>query len=171
MTDIATGPHPPSIVETLQGIAGSINHRSAGLTTGDIAALRRMDPRRIDGAGFWKIEAVFLEPHLAADAEARSRQETEWAAVLVGLARLGELHTRSARLGDALRESALSESRFVRLMRADRDALIDELPALARFLAAKGQRADWTSAAKLLLLSETQGEQQRRHIARDYYRE
>ena len=171
MTEIANENTSPNIVETIHEIASSLRSRFGGLTTGDVAGLRRMDPRRVDAPGFWKIEAMHLEPHLSATAATRSAQETKWATVIVGLARLSDLHNRSARLGNVLRDAGFSEVRFVRLLRADGEALIDELPTLARFLAAKGHPVDWSGAAQLILLTGDRAEQQRRHVARDYYHE
>jgi len=141
---------------------GSVSH-------GDLAALRRMEPQR-PAAAFFKLEGLVLDEHLPGDAAERAEMETRWAAIIVGLARLGPLHQPSQRLGFALAEAPYSELRFARLLRADANRLVDELPALARFLAAKGQAADWTAAAQLILSAGRNNEESvRRHLARDYY--
>jgi len=144
--------------------------RSGGvITAGDVAALRRMDPRH-PAAGFFKIEGVVLDARLPGDAAARADLETCWAAIVAGLAHLGSLHQPGQRLGTVLADAQYSELRFARLVRADADRLVDELPALARFLAAKGTAVDWTGAAQLILSADRPNEEPvRRHIARDYY--
>lgn len=139
------------------------------LSNGERAELRRMDPRRIDAPAFWKLAARFFDELLAPTAAAREQQETAWAAVVVGLAFLERGAVVGARAGHALREAGLSEARFVRLLRADKDGLIDELPALARFMEAKGVPIDWADVARVLLLGDYAAEQQRRTLARDYY--
>lgn len=154
--------------ETVHTIAGLLRHGGA-LTHGDIATLRRMDPRR-PAAAFFKIEGLVLDEHLPGDGSVRADLETRWAAIIVGLAHLGELHRHDARLGFALVAAQLSELRFARIVRADTDRLVDDLPLLARFLAAKGVAADWTAAAKLILSADRSDEESvRRHLARDYY--
>jgi CRISPR type I-E-associated protein CasB/Cse2 len=139
------------------------------LTTGDVAALRRMDPREPDAA-FFKIEGLVLDEHLPGDAEARIDLETRWAAVVSGLAQLRSLHSPGRRLGDVLAHVQFSEFRFARLVRADAERLLDELPALARFLSAKGAPVDWTDAAQLILSAAGLSQESvRRRLARDYY--
>lgn len=162
----ATEPRGPAVV--ISSIAGLLRHGGA-LTRGDVAALRRMDPRRPEAA-FFKIEGLFLDEHLPGEAAARAGLETRWAAIIIGLAHLGDLHHSEYRLGFALVDAQFSEMRFARLLRADADQLIDELPALARFLAAKGVPTDWTAAAQLMLSAGRADEETvRRHLARDYY--
>jgi CRISPR system Cascade subunit CasB len=128
-----------------------------------------MDPRHPEAA-FFKLEGLVLDERLPGDAAARSDLETRWAAIIIGLAHLGALHHPDHRLGFALAAAQFSELRFARLLRADADRLADELPMLARFLAAKGESADWTAAAWLILSAGCPNEEAvRRHLARDYY--
>jgi hypothetical protein len=128
-----------------------------------------MDPRS-PAPAFFKIEGIVLDESLPGDSEGRMNGETRWAAIVSGLAWLGNLHNPSQRLGSALVDSPYSEFRFVRLVRAEADRLADELPALARFLAAKGTSADWAAAAWLILSAGRSDEEPtRRHLARDYY--
>lgn len=159
------------IDDAVSRIAALIGGRGS-LSTGDIAALRRMDPRR-PPAAFFKLEGLVLEGQLPGVEEHRERQETHWAAIVSGLAHLGALHRRSQehRLGYVLAQSAYSELRFVRLLQADSERLVDELPMLARYLSVKGQPVDWTGSARLILSADTlrDGERQRRRLARDYY--
>ena len=154
-----------SLVNTLAGLLRS----SPALSQADIAGLRRMDPRR-PAAAFFKIEGLALDPHLPGDAARRAEMETRWAVVVLGLAHMGDLHQPERRLGHALVDAGFSELRFARLLQADTDQLIDELPLLARFLAAKGMPADWAAAARLMLSAGRADEDDtRRHLARDYY--
>ena len=139
------------------------------MTAGDVAALRRMDPRH-PATAFFKIEGVLLDAHLPGEAAPRTDLETRWAAIIAGLAHLGSLHRPGQRLGNVLADAQYSELRFARLVRADKHRLLDDLPALARFLAAKQMPVDWTGAAQLILSVEGKSDEAiRRHIARDYY--
>lgn len=169
MTADASAAEPAGLPSVVNRIAGLLAHPGSALTTGDIAALRRMDPRR-PTAAFFKLEGVVLDDHLPANADARIGSETRWAAIIVGLAHLEELHRPGMRLGRALVDADFSELRFARLLNADADRLIDELPMLARFLATKGVPADWAGAAQLIL-SAGRGDEEpaRRRLARDYY--
>lgn len=156
---------------SLGSIVSSIAHllRGGVMTAGDVAALRRMDPRH-PAAAFFKIEGLVLDSHLPGDAMGRADLETRWAAVIRGLAHLGTLHQPGLRLGEVLADSQYSELRFARLVRADAERLADDLPALARFLAAKRTSVDWTAAAQLILSADGPNEESvRRHLARDYY--
>lgn len=169
MTAATSAPESDSLSSVVNRLAGMLDHGAGVLTSGDIAALRRMDPR-IAAAAFFKIEGLVLNDHLPGEPNARSAMETRWAAIIVGLAHLGGLHRSQQRLGRALVEAGFSELRFSRLLRADADRLIDELPMLARFLAAKGVAADWVQAALLVLSADRRDEEDvRRRLARDYY--
>lgn len=160
-------PEPMSLTSVVSRIAGLIG--SGAMSSGDVAALRRMDPWR-PAAAFFKIEGLVLEDDLPGDAVARADAETRWAAIVIGLAHLGALHKPAQRLGFALADAQYSDIRFARLIRADADRLADALPALARFLAAKGVPTDWTAAAHLILSAGRMDEEPvRRHLARDYY--
>jgi len=168
MNTSASAVPPPSLEATVNSIASHLVHGGA-LTRGDGAALRRMDPQRPDAA-FFKIEGLVLDDQLPGDADARTELETRWAAIIIGLAHLGTLHQPGHRLGIALGKSDYSELRFARLIRADAERLIDDLPSLARYLTAKGVPVDWADAARLMLSAGRRDEEPvRRHLARDYY--
>ena len=156
-------------VDSLVSSVAALLQRSPALSTGDIAALRRMNPRT-PVAAFFKIEGILLDEHLPADGAARFEAETRWAAIVLGLAHLGDLHGYQHRLGMALATAGFSELRFVRLLQADGEQLLDELPSLARFLAAKEIPADWGAAARLILSAGRSDEESaRRRLAREYY--
>jgi CRISPR system Cascade subunit CasB len=142
---------------------------SGSLTRRDVASLRRMNPREPEPA-FYKLESLVLDDHLPGDETQRIDAETRWAAIVAGLAHLEGLHRKDERLGRVLADAGYSEIRFIRLIRADPERLVDELPQLAKFLAAKGVPVDWTGAAHLMLSAGRHSEDTvRRHIARDYY--
>ena len=155
----------PSVISSI-----AVLLRAGGvITAGDVAALRRMDPRHPEAA-FFKVEGLVLDAHLPGAADARAELETRWAAIVAGLAHLRTLHESGMRLGGVLADAQYSELRFARLVRADADRLADELPTLARFLAAKGTPVDWTGAAQLILSAGGPNDEPvRRHLARDYY--
>jgi len=150
-------------------MAALLQHRGNVLTTGDVALLRRMDPRH-PSSTIVKLEGAVLDAELPGQVDAREDRETRWAAVVVGLAYLGDLHRPERRLGEALADAHFSERRFSRLLRADSEQLADEVPMIARYLAAKGVPADFSAAAWLILSAgQTNEERVRRNIARDYY--
>lgn len=166
-----TGEHH-DVAKNLRSLVGSLSRavsRPGTLSSGDISSLRRMEPRQ-PAPAFFKLEGLLLDEYLPGDAALRLDQETRWAAIVVGLAHLQELQRVDARLGHVLADAGFSDVRFVRLVRADADRLVDELPTLARYLATKGRAVDWTTAALLILSAGRRDEENvRRHLARDYY--
>jgi CRISPR system Cascade subunit CasB len=169
MTTEASPAEAPGLGFVINQIAGLVAHGGGSLTSGDLAALRRMDPR-MPAAAFFKLAGLVLGEQLRGESDAREEMETRWAAIIVGLAHLGELHRPGVRLGRSLVDARFSELRFDRLLRGDADRLVDELPALGRFLSAKGVPADWTGAALLILSAGRHSEEvARRALARDFY--
>lgn len=167
MTNTAT--EAQRLTSTVGYLASLLKHGGGTLTTGDIAALRRMDPRA-PASAFFKLESYFPEGALPSALEALPIAETRWAAIVVGLAHLGDLHRPDVPLGAALANAGFSEIRFTRLLRADGERLVDEIPALGRFLAAKGVAANFTDAARLLVSADRSDEEtSRRRLARRYY--
>jgi CRISPR system Cascade subunit CasB len=144
-----------------------------GLSPGDLAELRRMDPEDPGCPGFWKVVVSDLEPAgvLPAGGPLLDQAERRWAAVLQAMAIAHGFHQPGARLGAALAEAGFSELRFTRLLRARDNGLHDGVRLAARFLAAKGQVADFRGIADLVLSEgRPYSEDVRRRIARDYYR-
>lgn len=160
---------PASLASLVNRIAGWVAHGGGVITAGDSAALRRMDPRK-PASAFFKISGVVLADQLHSHGDARHEQETRWSAIIVGLAYMANLHRPEKSFGRALVDAGFSELRFSRLLRADGDRLVDDLPMVARFLAAKQVPADWAQAAWLILSAERSDEEKmRRSLARDYY--
>jgi CRISPR type I-E-associated protein CasB/Cse2 len=169
MTDDTPTRGAPTLASLISTIARLLVS-GGGLSRGDVSALRRMDPRT-PAAAFFKVAGLVLDELMPAEPGHRADAETRWAAITAGLAYLEALHRPGQRLGRVLADTGWSEHRFVRLVRADTDRLADDLPALARFLVAKGIPVDWTAAADLILSAGTErSEEVRRHLARDYYR-
>lgn len=169
MIESSGKPLTETLSHSVGRIAGWLSNPGGSLSAGDVAALRRMDPRR-PHAAFFKLSALALDEVLPSDPAWRLDAENRWAAIVVGLAHLGGLHRSGVRLGRALVESDFSELRFARLLRGDTDSLMDQLPMLGRFLAAKEASADWSQAAWLLLSAGRRDEESaRRVLARDFY--
>ena len=156
------------LAERIHSMARAFGH-GGSFTDGDLAALRRMDPRVPDAPAFWKVHALFLDDIAPAGGDAADEFERRWAALVVGLAHLRGLHRKGAHLGRACAAAGLSELRFSRLLRAEGDALQAELLTLARFASAKAEALDWSDAARLVFLSGEDGERVRRRIAREYF--
>ncbi len=145
------------------------------LSAGDCASLRRMDPRQ-PSAAFFKVTGLVLNDHLPPSAPDLHDAETRWASIVRGLSLLGGLHgserdVRSRSLGTVLAATKYSEHRFARLVQADVEWLLDDLPALAAYLAARNVEVDWSGAARLVLSAGRGAEEERvrRRLARDYY--
>jgi CRISPR system Cascade subunit CasB len=149
------------------------------LSRGDVAALRREDGAL--SPTFYKLAATVLHDELLAlpSEELLCEAERRWARVVHLLARTGGQHRSGAlRLGKALAEAGLSEARFVRLVRAEGDALDAAGRAAIAPLAAKAITFDPLDLAKLVLSTphasgwcfhSEPGDQVRRRVARDFY--
>ncbi len=159
-----------SLAKVMGQIAHALNHV---LSSGDVAELRRLAPTEPGSPAFFKLAALYLEPSgfLPRGGQLRDDAERKWAAILAGMATIGHLLTPGRRLGEALVMAGFSELRFVRLLRAQDQKLLDLARLSAKFLAAKGEGVDWTDMASLVLSEGQKHEENvRRSIARDYYR-
>jgi CRISPR system Cascade subunit CasB len=157
-----------TISATINRAAAILEHGGAAITPGDAAALRRMDPNHPTTA-YYKLEAIVAEDG-GGWVDREGHADTRWTSIMTGLAILGDLHRPGMRLGRVLAGAGFSEVRFARLLRADGDRLVSELPMLARFLRAKLEQTDWADAARLILSYDRADEDAvRRTLARDYY--
>lgn len=130
----------------------------------DLAALRRGEGA---GPAFWKIAVHHLEPVGVLHS---TDQETKWAAILAGMAKMPGRHAKGRRLGHVLAETKVHEMRVLRLLRARGDALLDTVRTVAHQLASQGETVDWTDLAHLILSEGSDWEDPvRRQIALDYY--
>lgn len=147
--------------------------RQGGVSPGDAAALRRMDPER-PPRSLWRV--------LAAE-EIDAQRDREWAMLAcIGATLAGAgLHRPGLRLGRVLAgPPPYSDLRLARLLDAAPDRLWTELRSCAQFLAQKQQPVDLDDFARLILLSNDRNraspgdtvspaERHRRWVARDYY--
>lgn len=151
---------PEAVPRTVRGTFGALAGVVHTLGAGDRADLRRY--RHDHGPiplAFYKL-AAWLDLFAGANSESR------WATLATCCAHLSA--SSGPALGEALARAGYSELRLSRLLRAPADRLHEDLPALARFLSAKGQPADFSDAAALLFQPDEDGPRQ--SIARAYFR-
>ena len=154
----------------LSSIIGSLAVRR-GLSPGDVAALRRLEPGGPAHPAFWKVCAGWLDGSLPPEGPARTEAERRWAAIVAGMAITVGLHDPRRHAGAALAEAGYSELRFVRLLRARGEGLAAAVRSASRFLASKAVSFDWRDLAQLVLSEARADEEEaRRHLARSYYR-
>lgn len=157
-----TSSAPPSLVNLIGTLAALMTNGALG--TGDLADLRRLDVSAPARPVYWRLMTGWI----AADRSLTPSEESRWAVILSGMARVG--HNPRQKLGAALAEAEYSEGRLMKLLRTE-DA---NLPPLVRrtcvFLAAKGLDVDWTEFARFILTTDPEKhEAVRRQIARIYY--
>ena len=142
------------------------------LPPGDVAALRRMRGGDVPPPAFWTLAAQVLEPAgvLPGSADRRDEAEVRWATVISSLAENRGKHDPSRRMGRVL-ATAMSEMRFLKLVRARGEALLEAMRTTSHVLASKGLAADWSQLAALVLLPQNSdgAERLRRSLARDFY--
>ncbi len=164
------------VLNTLaRSFAASDQPRKGGVSAGDLAQLRRLDPQRGHAScrdAFWRIVVHHLEPAGLVGPSAGDPTLAPWIAILQGLATLRELHRPGARLGSAMAEAGISEARLTRLLTARGDALLAQLRPLAQQLRSQAQAVDWAEAA-LLVLSDGRrdADRHRQRVASSYYRQ
>ncbi|MFW6053278.1 MAG: type I-E CRISPR-associated protein Cse2/CasB [Persicimonas sp.] len=156
---------------TVYKIAGFMSrdqYAEGGISKGDLAELRRIDPAEPFTPALWKVLLEYVPDHDKLSAE----QERRWAILLMAMATCAGLHDSDTAFGKALAEAGWSELRFVRLMEARGDNLVKEIRRLAQYLASKNQPADWTDAAWLLFVQRGDAASDiRQSIARAYYKQ
>ena len=158
---------------SLDRIVGALSSRmeSGGLTTGNLAELRRISPTEPYTPALWRL-LILLELGNAPEWIQQKTWERRWATLMMGMAYCNGLHDFHTPLGNALARAGWSELRFVRLMRASDDALETQIRHIAQFLASKSQAANWADMARLLFYqSGDAGENIRIAISRNYYQE
>lgn len=146
--------------------AGRVAHalRDGRFSKGELATLRRLDTSEPAGAAFakaallWEGDTSVLE---------REREITLFAAFVHALARTPSTEEN---LGASLARAGYSEARLERLLRAQDDALIEQVKSAALFLEAKGLGAHATDTAELLFGYGKTAAAIRLRIAKDYYR-
>ncbi len=178
--DESTQPWPDRAVSMAGYIAQYAEHRR-----GDHAELRRMDHDEPDAAAFWRLMAH--HDLLNSNEEA----ERKWGLIIHGIALMtpsnsGESNPNTAHNGsmpvgralylgsDTQRASAFySEARLNRLLTSGGPMLRTLLARMFRMLAASGVTFNWREMARFILnedYNDDATEQNRRRIAREYYR-
>lgn len=163
-------PEQESLSSTVHRVAGHLarDEYEGGISTADLAELRRIDPDQPYTPALWKILLEYVP-------EAHRRgleRERRWAILLMAMGMCAGLHDPATPFGAALAEAEWSELRFVRLLRSRGDRLVKELRRLAQYLASKNQPANWVDAAWLLFVQDgDHAEMTRQRMARAYYRQ
>lgn len=139
------------------------------VTTGDAAALRRLDPAQPDRRHVLPLMRLLAGAQI--DDRPDSWQRLALIANSVALAR--GLHDENRPTGAALHALGVSEQRLMALLAADFATLTDLLPRLARRAVAASERMDWRPLARLAWTAdrdEDEADRQRRRIASAYLR-
>lgn len=163
----------------VRDVCRALDERHEGhLSRGDIASLRREDGAR--SPVFYKAAGLFLHTELAKTSNEQELAELErrWARVVHLLARTAGLHVAgSLKFGAALAEANLAEARFIRLLRAEGDAVDAAARAAIAPLVQRAVPFDPLDLAALILSApdprfpaRVDGEDVRRRVARDFYR-
>lgn len=164
---------------TIAGLSRTLDDGASGaFSKGDIAALRREDGAL--SPTFYKVAALQLERELAQlRGERRDEAERRWARAVHLLARTAGLHTLNGpSLGDVVAHAGLAEARFVRLLRAEGQAIEPAARSAIAPLLQKAARFDPRDLVAIVLSTPhptwgfhfEDSETVRRRVARDYYR-
>jgi len=135
-------------------LLGRLSHQlhAGRIGAGSLAELRRMT-RSDRPPDFWRlylqiVPEAWREPGGRQDA----RVDDAWAAVIQGMAEMAPDALAFGRpFGTELSRAGYSESRFVRLLRAENADLAREFRVAAGWLGSKGVKANLTPVAELLL--------------------
>ena len=144
---------------------------------GDLAELRRIAGDDLPPA-FWRL---YLNPKVVPSewreprGSVKVRVDRAWAALVRAMGEMAPHPHANHPFGAALAASDYSEVRFVRLLRAEDDALARELRIAGAWLARAGvQAVDWEQPAHLMLRRlglHVQDRAAAHRMARDYFRE
>lgn len=135
-------------------LLGRLSHQlhAGRVGVGSLAELRRMT-RSDRPPSFWRlylqiVPEAWREPGGRPDV----RVDDVWAAIIRGMAEMApDAQDFDRPFGTELSRAGYSESRFVRLLRAERADLAREFRVAAGWLGSKGAKADLTPVANLLL--------------------
>lgn len=167
---------PLGLGKVLKMVADQLKADRIG--AGSLAELRRMTPEEFPPA-FWRlyfeqVPETWREP----DGRTNPKLDAAWNVVVRAMAEMAPRALDfNASFGGALADTDYSESRFIRLLRAERRELPRELWNAARWLSLKGRTGvNWRPAAELALATlagrglpvSRRGASHR--LARDYFR-
>ena len=147
-----------------------------GITPGDIARLKRMNPEHPTEKTFWD-QCISLGIDQANENLVRT-----WAEIFSMIAKGTKVteqgatgpHDGATPLGKALARTGYKEYRLNTLLNADESSVVRMLDRATSQLYANGQRFNWNDAARLAMTKHRSQEERgrdRMRIARDYYRE
>lgn len=173
-----TSPESTVSAPTTQGVDRAVSTiarllGSEALSAGERSAIRRHTADTRLAAAFWRfLFAIDEDSTLLQLGDAES--ERTWAALISSMAQVigtdPSMHDRSLPLGTALATCGWSDTRLRQLLGARPPTLFQHVRRMGSFLASKGQRADWSDVARLLLFIDgPRGETIRMNIARRYY--
>lgn len=182
MSDDATPPKTPRqrFYGTVWRLAHALDssQRETAFAAGDLSALRREDGAR--SPTFYKLSTLLLADELGQlRGEVLDEAERRWARVVHLLARTGGQHrTGAPSFGAALAQSGVAEARFLRLLRAEGDAVDAAARAALAPLVQKATTFDPIDLAALILSAPSPAwrfhhedtDAVRRRVARDFYR-
>jgi hypothetical protein len=146
--------------------------RRATLTTGEAAALRRLDPARPDRRHILPLMRLLVEAGIEDLPPADGRHD-RLALIANAIALARGAHDPRRPAGEALHALGLSEQRLMALLAADFATLTDLLPRIARRAAAAREAMDWQPLVLLAWFAEhdeARADEQRRRIASRWLR-
>jgi CRISPR type I-E-associated protein CasB/Cse2 len=156
---------------SLSSVIGQLSAALGRLSTGDLASLRRMKAGDLPPSSFWSLIPIVMDCDgiRTSSGADRDSQEKRWAEIIAGMARNKGFHSPGVPTGKVLAE-VISEPRFLKLIHARGDSLLEALRVTSLVLANKARTIDWTQLAALLLTEGNNGEEQsKRRLARDFY--
>ena len=148
--------------------------RNPTFPRGDLAGLRRMDPREPDTTAFYQLMG-------ARGLLSNQDLETKWALIIHGIALMTPAaHDGGTPVGEALFEGGdpgrtnafYSDLRLNKLLKARSSMLVTLMTQVFRMMNAANQPFDWREMATFILsegIDEDKAETSRRRIARSYY--
>ncbi|MBU0553052.1 type I-E CRISPR-associated protein Cse2/CasB [Myxococcota bacterium] len=152
-----------TIYETATKLAWGITQGDAGpFSKAELAELRRMNPDSPGGIAFWRTFHRLINPEGDPSSAASERA---WMILLSGMAHHA-MHNDGMPLGQALFAAGVSEQRFVKLLEARDEALLDQVLVTARYLRAKNQPMNWGEMARLVFDDRPE---LRQRIAKSYF--
>lgn len=146
---------------------GNTAGNGRGLSMGDHAALRRMDPLA-PGKAASVVYGLLAELDVPLD---HAELVQRWTVLIHALALLHGAHEKSTSIGTALSAINFGEARLEQLLSADFGVLADIVPRLARRLHSKSQRMDFSQLTYLLLHIDRdpdEAEKARQNIAKSF---
>jgi len=146
---------------------GNTPGNGRGLSMGDHAALRRMDPLA-PGRAARVVYGLLAELDVPLD---HTESVQRWTVLIHALALAHGGHEKTTSIGTALVSINFGEARLEQLLSADFAVLADIVPRLARRLHAQSQRMDFSQIVYLLLTIDRDShtaEKARQDIAKSF---